>query len=362
MFVKVLEVTDFRNYKKERVEFSPSLNVLIGSNAQGKTNLLEAVYLVSVGRSPRTPKDKELIRWGQNRAKITVDAIASGGTEKIEIILDKSENKRIAVNKLPISRMGELMGIVPTVFFAPGEIKVVQSSPGERRSFMDIALCQISKTYFYLLQRYNKTLSQRNRLLKSGKADADSLDVWDLQIADSGSKIVKSRKGFIKRLLPHAIKNHSYLTGSKEEISFIYDGADGQSTEEIKENLLKELLAYRNKDLEFGYTHTGPQKDDIIIKVNNVDIRAYGSQGQLRTAALSLKLAELDLYIEETGVKPVLLLDDVLSELDKSRQAKLLQKTAEVQTILTCTHMEEDVFSQIKDMKVFNIDNGSIKY
>ncbi len=361
MFVHVLDVTDFRNYERQRVEFSPGLNVLSGANAQGKTNLLEAVYLASVGRSPRTPRDKELIRWGCQRAVIRVGAAAEAGRESVEIILDKALNKTVSINKLPITRMGELMGVIPTVFFAPGEIKVVQSSPGERRSFMDIALCQMSKAYFYLLQRYNKILSQRNRLLKSGRADADTLDVWDMQIADNGAKIVKSRKGFVKRLFPHAKINHLFLTNSKENIELLYDGADGETAEEIKESLLKELSLSRARDLDMGYTHAGPQKDDIVIKVNDIDVRSYGSQGQLRTAALTLKLAELDLYKEETGASPVLLLDDVLSELDISRQIKLFERTKNFQTILTCTHIDKDVFPHIRESKVFKVEGGKIK-
>ncbi len=360
MYIKTLDIANFRNYEKQSVILSDGLNVFMGRNAQGKTNLLEAVCLCSIGRSPRTPRDKELIRWDNRRARVKVEVSTRAGTESVDIVLDKAENKRVAVNSLPITRMGELMGVVSTVFFSPDEIKIVSSSPGERRQFMDIALCQISRAYFYTLQRYNKVLSQRNKLLKSGRATDESLEVWDMQLAESGAKIVKTRRGFIARLAPFADENHRFLTADAENLELSYEGVDGETLEEVTANFLKELKNCRERDLFSGFTGIGPQKDDMKITAGGIDVRAYGSQGQRRTAALSLKLAELDLSKSEKGDSPVLLLDDVLSELDKPRQQKLLQRTAGLQTILTCTHIDEEVFAEVKNYKVFTVENGGV--
>ena len=361
MYIKNLDIANFRNYEKQSVSLSDGLNVFMGRNAQGKTNLLEAVCLCSIGKSPRTPRDKELIRWQQQRSRVKVVCATRAGDESVEIILDKSENKRVAINSLPISRMGELMGVVSTVFFSPDEIKIVSSSPTERRQFMDIALCQISRAYFYVLQRYNKILSQRNKLLKSGRATDDALEVWDLQLAENGAKIIKTRRGFISRLAPFAKQNHEFLTDGEETLDLSYEGIEGETLEEITAAFTDELKKHRERDLTLGFTGVGPQKDDMKISAGGVDVRSYGSQGQRRTAALALKLAELDLYKQEKGDSPILLLDDVLSELDKPRQKKLLARTVGLQTVLTCTHIEDDVFADLTGYKVFNVVGGSVE-
>ncbi len=360
MYIKNLDIANFRNYKKQSVALSDGLNVFMGRNAQGKTNLLEAVCLCSIGKSPRTPRDKELIRWEETRARVKVDVATRAGTESVDIILDKTENKRVAVNSLPITRMGELMGVVSTVFFSPDEIKVVSSSPAARRQFIDIALCQMSRAYFYALQRYDKILSQRNKLLKSGRVTDDALEVWDIQLSECGAKIIKTRRGFVSRLAPFANENHGFLTSEAENLELSYEGIGGENLEEITANFTSELKKHRERDVYTGFTGVGPQKDDMKIAVNDIDVRSYGSQGQRRTAALSLKLAELDLSLSEKGDSPVLLLDDVLSELDKARQKKLLERTAGIQTILTCTHIDEDVFSDAGNYKIFTVSGGKV--
>lgn len=361
MHIKTLDIANFRNYEKQSVTLGEGMNVFVGRNAQGKTNLLEGVCLCSIGRSPRTPRDKELIRWTMQRARVKAVCSTRAGDETVEIILDRTENKRVAVNSIPITRMGELMGVVSTVFFSPNEIKIVSSSPGERRAFIDIALCQISRTYFYLLQRYNKILSQRNRLLKSGRAAPDALEVWDMQLAESGAKIIKTRRGFISRLSGYAKENHAFLTSGEENLELSYEGIDGSDADEVYANFIAELKKFRERDTASGFTGIGPQKDDMKISVNGIDVRAYGSQGQQRTAALSLKLAELDLNHAEKGDVPVLLLDDVLSELDSTRCRKLLERTVGVQTILTCTDIDAELFSALgSDYKVFKVEDGAV--
>lgn len=360
MKVNSVKLQNFRNYESLECKFSSTINILVGDNAQGKTNLLESVYLCGIGRSPRTPRDKELIRSGESRAKVVVEVEDKSGTNSVEIIIDKADNKRVAINGLPITRMGELMGVVAIVFFSPDEMKIVKDSPGDRRRFMDIALCQISKAYFYLLNRYNKILSQRNKLLKSGRATPDTLDVWDSQLITEGSKIIKTRRGFVVRLTAFAAANHLFLTDGKENLVLEYEGIAGETLAEIQENFSAVISGARQKDMQLGYTGYGPQKDDINVLINNIDARSYGSQGQQRTAALSLKLAELDIHHSETGTKPILLLDDVLSELDYNRQIALLKKVQAYQTIITCTHLEDKLKSELKTFAKFTITNGTV--
>ncbi len=360
MFVKEIEITNFRNYQKQKVSLSSGINVFAGDNAQGKTNFLEAVYFCSIGKSPRTSRDKELIRLGQDRASINITMQKSAGDDGVSIVISKAENKRIAINSMPITRIGELMGVVSTVFFSPNELRIVQSSPSERRSFMDIAICQMSKAYFYLLTRYSKILSQRNRLLKSGNVTSDALDVWDTQLVSVGAKVAKTRKGFVEKLAPFVKSNTEYLSSGKESLIASYEGLDGDDLPQIEEAFFSELKRTRDKDLRLGFTHAGVQKDDISLKIGDSDVRVYGSQGQQRTSALALKLSELDLAKETRGEYPVLLLDDVLSELDLSRQKKLLARLSDFQTLLTCTHIEDALMQSVKDVNIFKVENGVI--
>ena len=360
MYVQNIEVKNFRNYEAGAAEFCPGLNVMQGQNAQGKTNLLEAVYLCCIGKSPRVTRDRDLIRWGNEHAKITLNVMKREGCVKIEIYFSERENKRVLINGLPIMRLGELMGALNCVFFSPDELKIVKESPSDRRRFMDIDISQMSKTYFYLLGRYNKILTQRNKLLKTGSESVmrETLPVWDAQLADTGAKIVVSRKRFIERLKPFVSQEHKNLTEGKEDLEIEYEGLAGESVPDVCENFIKELKAAQRKDVKNGFTSVGPHKDDFSLKSGGVDLRVFGSQGQQRTAALALKLAELEIFAGEIGEYPVLLLDDVLSELDLSRQAQLIKRTERVQTVLTCTHLSADF--NAAEMKVFNIKEGMI--
>ena len=254
MYITRVTLNNYRNYGSLGLELSPGLNVFTGENAQGKTNLLEAVYFTGVGRSMRTPRDKELIRWGDDMARIRADAAGRYGKSRVEIVLDKRENKRVAINGVPVKKLGELMGVIMVVLFSPDEIAIIKEAPGERRRFIDIAISQISRTYFYLLTRYNRILSQRNRLLKAG-GGADTQDVWDLQLADVGAKIIKTRKGFIARLNGLADKNHEYLTAGRERLTLRYESIEGENEQEIRENFLAELKRTRERDVIQGFTH-----------------------------------------------------------------------------------------------------------
>jgi len=361
MTINSLEIKNFRNYTNLCINLGQGVNVFYGDNGAGKTNLLEAVYFSSLGKSARTAKDKELINWDKDEAKINIEVQKDFGLETVSIVISKHENKRILINGMPVSKIGELMGVVNTVFFSPGELKIVQSSPSARRTYIDTALCQMSKAYFYLLTRYNKTLAQRNKLLKVG-ADFDSLDIWDSQLSQIGAKVIKTRKGFVNKLAPFVNENHLSLTDGKEHLNISYDGLAGESVEELEKEFLKALKKDRQKDIKLGYTNNGPQKDDLELKIGNIDIRTYGSQGQQRTAALSLKLAQLQLAYSTTGECPILLLDDVLSELDLKRQEQLLKKIQGVQTIITCTHLDKMLMHTFGDsLTVFNVVNGEIR-
>lgn len=337
MIVKSIKVKDYRNASERVVTLAPERNAFVGANARGKTNLLESVYFAGVGKSFRTPRDRELIKNGAPRAFIDVTAEKLGATETVRIVIDREVNKRVAINGLPITRMSELMGVCPVVLFCPDGLKIVKDAPADRRRFMDISLCQISKTYFSALSQYDKVLQSRNKLLKSGGANDNTLAPWDELLADVGAKIVKSRRGFIDRLTPIASERHNFLSGGKEKLALEYEGAHGDGANEIKCALLKKFAADRESDMRLKYTHTGPHKDDIKISVDGVDLRAFGSQGQQRTAALAMKLAEMRLLTDVIGTSPVLLLDDVFSELDVGRRKKLLDSLDGFQSIVTAT-------------------------
>ncbi len=337
MTVKELSVKDYRNAAERTVVFADGRNAFVGPNARGKTNLLEAVYFTGVGKSFRTPRDKELIKSDCARAYIRVSVQKDAGAESVKIILDRAANKRVAVNEVPITRMSELMGVCPVVLFCPDGLKIVKEAPSDRRRFMDIALCQVSKSYFNVLSRYDKILQSRNRLLKSGGADKNTLAPWDELLADAGAKIVKSRRGFLARLQGIAAERHAFLSGGAEKLTLDYEGTDGADADGIKARLLESYARDYETDLRLRYTHTGPHKDDIKISVDGTDVRAFGSQGQQRTVSLSLKLAELALLTDVLGTSPVLLLDDVFSELDSSRRKKLLTSLDGFQSIITST-------------------------
>ncbi len=337
MIVERLQVKDYRNADERVITLDKERNAFVGANARGKTNLLEAVYFAGVGKSFRTPRDRELIKNDKPRAFIAVTARKEEGVETVKIVLDRESNKRVAINDVPISRMSELMGVCPVVLFCPDGLKIVKEAPADRRRFMDIALCQVSRTYFAALSRYDKVLQSRNKLLKSGGATDMTLAPWDELLSDEGAKIVKSRRGYINKLSDIAAERHSYLTDGAEKLRLEYEGADGSSVEEVKASLLKQFSRDRESDLRLKYTHTGPHKDDIKICINGADVRSFGSQGQQRTAALSMKLAEMRLLTDVLGTSPVLLLDDVLSEIDAKRRGKLLAALDGFQSIITAT-------------------------
>lgn len=342
MRVKQLEITDYRNYQKTVVNFDDGLNVVEGKNAQGKTNLIEAIYFCAVGKSFRAIREKEVINWDKNIAKIKVVLEKEIGKKVIEIIFSKNQKKTIKIDGIPISKIGELMGELNAVFFAPDELKLIKESPEDRRRFLDIALSQVYKDYFYSLSKYNKLLQSRNKTLKmysDEKTLKQMLAIYNKQMADLCIKIKKYRQNFIQKLNPYADMVHQYITNKQESILLEYVGTSEETAQQIVEIYQQNF----EKDQKLGYTTYGIHRDDIKVSVNGIDVRAFGSQGQQRTCALSMKLAELEIIKQDTKAVPVLLLDDVLSELDNSRKTKLLKFCQKAQTILTCTEFDFNI-------------------
>jgi DNA replication and repair protein RecF len=358
MRIKTVRLKNFRNYGEQTVEFSNGLNVLSGKNASGKTNLLEAVYLAGVGRSPRTSKEKELIKYNEDCASVKITVEKKYRSHSVELYFDKSGKKSVKIDGIPVQKMGELLGVLNVVFFSPDELKFIKDTPDVRRRFMDISLSQQKKDYFYALQRYTKALKQRNNLLKQNSPAAleDLLDVWDVQLANEGAKIVLERNRFIEELAAPAKAAHLAVSGVNELLELSYEtDVEGVSYEEIRVCLIKKLSAAREKDIRLQFTSVGPHRDDIAIFLNGADARRFSSQGQQRTAALSVKLSELKLFLRETGETPVLLLDDVLSELDETRQNLLIKEASFAQVILTCTS-----FPVNSPRNLFIVENGTV--
>ncbi len=360
MQIKKLFLENFRNYEREQFEFSEGLNVLFGKNAQGKTNCAEAVFYLCTGASLRIRHDKQLIKMGADHARILAEAENRYGKVTIEALV--YENKReIRVNGSKIARNADLMGHINSVFFSPGELRLIQDGPDERRRFMNISISQTSSAYYTALLRYNKILDQRNTLLKDKDYSLvmDTLPVWDEQLCKYAAVIIKKRGEFLQKLAPFAKEYHAFLTDGEEELLLkpdrIYEGEE----KEIAERLLGRLANNYEKDLRLGFTTVGPHRDDINVLIGGLDAKSYGSQGQMRTAALSLKLAEVQIFKELSGEHPVLILDDVMSELDLKRRKKLLQCIREMQTILTCTHAERVLYGA--ECQKIRIENGKIK-
>jgi DNA replication and repair protein RecF len=360
MIVTRVTLQDFLSYPAGDISFSAGVNVITGENAAGKTNLVDSLYFASLGRSYRHTKDKELIRWGaQNGAKVSVYVQKRYSRHRIDIYVDMQGKKRIMVDGLPLQKTGELMGVLNVVFFSPDEIALVKESPAYRRRFLDISLCQQSKTYFYTLQRFNKLLAQRNTILKNNKGRPTLPDVLSLVDPDyirCAAYLIRERSKFMERLAPIAGQKHKDLTGGKEELRLVYEteSIDAETAEADIRRLMSEAT---DKDSRLEYTTVGPHRDDIKLAANGVDIRNFGSQGQQRSAVLSLKLAEIELFKEKTGETPVLLLDDVLSELDDSRKDALFSALAGIQTMVTCTEfrrISDNPYKKfiIKDRKV----------
>lgn len=363
MQVNNVTVKNFRNLVSQTVALNTGLNVFCGNNAQGKTNFLESVYLCCIGKSARTEKDKDLIAWKQSVAHVKTNYSCRFGEGEIAIGI-AGNKKHVSVNSVPISKLGDLLGYLNCIYFAPADIKIVSQSPAERRRFLDVDLCQMDKTYFYSLGRFNKALAQRNNLLKQNYEQdklRDLIFVWDEQIAREGAKIVAKRRQFCDQLKVFATQSHSSLTSGKETLVMEYlTQVAGETLAELEENYAKLLAENFDKDCQLRYTTCGCQRDDILLKIGNVDVRSFGSQGQQRSTALALKLAELEIFNQINGEYPVLLLDDVLSELDLDRQRKLLAFSKAAQVLITTAAPVDKELLEGLSVTTFNIKDGVI--
>lgn len=361
MIIQSLELADYRNYDRLSVQFDESTNIFYGQNAQGKTNILESIYVGSTTKSHRTSKDKELIRFGQEEAHIKMMVKKKEVPYRIDMHLKKNRSKGIAVNGIPIRKASELFGIVNVIFFSPEDLNIIKNGPGERRKFIDMELCQLDKVYVHDLLNFNKVLRHRNKLLKDLYVKPellDTLDVWDIQLAEYGYKVSKRREEFISQVNEMILPIHKNLSSQKEELRLVYESCSGDTQEE----LLCELRKSRDRDCHLKTTNVGPHRDDVRFEIGELDVRRFGSQGQQRTCALSLKLAEIELVKKMIHDTPVLLLDDVLSELDNSRQNHLLSEIGNIQTLITCTGLDEFVQNRFHINKVFQVDDGKISY
>lgn len=358
MYIQKVSLTGYRNLKDITLFLKNGVNIFYGENAQGKTNFLEALYLCASGRSLRTKNDSQLIEFKSKESHIQMLIQKQNSIDKIDIHLKKEAKKGIAVNGIPLKKLGELFGTCHAVIFSPEDLNLVKNGPIERRRFMDMEICQMNVVYYYNLQKYYKILKQRNHLLKEIQKKPflkDTLFVWDKQLVDTGKRIIDARSDFLSELNKIASEKQNRLTGGKDALEIIYK--PNSTTQLLEQKLIKN----HQRDILLGTTQSGPHKDDILFLINGRDVKQYGSQGQQRTTALSAKLAEIDLIEQQTAQKPILLLDDVLSELDKSRQNFLMESIGHLQTVLTCTGIEDAIKGYVKQAYLFHVEKGEIK-
>lgn len=362
MRITGLKLHNFRNYRDLESAFEPSLTVFTGLNGAGKTNVLEAIFLCALGRSHRTGRDNELIRMGEMEAMVLVNLTTRGGSRSIREELTFGERKRIFLDGAPVSRSGELMGCLNVVMFSPEDLTLVKGGPAERRRFMDMEISQLKPAYYYDLQQYNQALKQRNNLLKEGlETSGDMLELWDEQLSRLGARIEVERAAFCRDLRELAGELHDHMSSGQEELRVAYEPNVPCGDEDlIREAIADALVGNLERDLLRGFTSVGPHRDDLLLELNGCDVRTYGSQGQQRTTALSLKLSEIALMERLRQEKPVLLLDDVFSELDERRRELLLSAIEGCQGFITCTHLGELGVVRDQALQVFRAGNGRL--
>ncbi len=357
MIITNLKLNNFRNYSNTLVSFKFGVNFVVGKNAQGKTNLLESIYLLSVGKSPKNSKDKQIIKFNEEKARIELNFSTLAGNKNIQMYLDKTNKKSIKINNLNILKLTELVGTLSVVYFSPDELKLIKEVPEDRRTFLDVSISQFDKTYLYNLIKYDKILKQRNTILKSldsRETKLEQLKLFTPQLINTAEKIIEKRLSFIAKIKSIAKNIHKNITETENlDIFYSYNKKPDIS---IKDDLTEQFNKIIDKELDLGYTCLGPHRDDIIFKINDLDAKFYASQGQQRTIALVVKLSLMEVIFQEIGEYPILLLDDVLSELDETRQTRLLELTTKYQTLITCTSVPKFNFSH----NTIEITNGTI--
>ena len=379
MYIKTLKLKNYRNYEEIEVNFDPKINIIYGNNAAGKTNLLESIYICSTSKSHKNTKENDIINFDKNESHIKLVfnrgeqpldmSSTSYKNEIIDIQLNRDSKKGVAKNGIKVEKLSEFLGFFNAIMFAPEDLNIIKDGPAIRRKFLDIQLSQIDKIYVNVIQNYNKTLNQRNALLKdiykttgNNRKDLISiLDTYDEQMVDYGLEVIKKRRENIKELAKKIYNIHLLISDNKEKLIVDYENDIlGASSNNPKEMYLNKLKETRDTDIKNQYTMIGPHRDDISFKVEDKDIRKFGSQGQKKTTAISLKLSELEMLKEKINDTPVLLLDDVFSELDENRQKLLVKNLKGIQTIITCTGIKKNIFDLLKPEKVFNVADNKV--
>lgn len=349
MIFKSLELINFRNYERQSLRFEQGLNIIVGDNAQGKTNIIEALVVCATGKSHRTSRDVDMVKIGQKNFFIRLHCTRQQKQTNIEIFYETGKGKSIRVNGNNLNRIGQLMGSVYCVVFSPEDLLMIKEGPSQRRRFIDVFLSQIKPMYFYNMQQYIKTLKQKNALLKQNISEKDlsqTFDIWNEKLAEMGTEIMAMRADFIQKIAQEASKIHLNISDGKEELNLKYKPSfavnidKNISKTEINKYYISNLEKIRQREIMLKTCLLGPQKDDIDIEINGINIKQYGSQGQQRSAALSMKMAELEVFRQITGEEPVLLLDDVLSELDSGRKELLIKGSLGSQTLITTSEMD----------------------
>jgi len=367
--VKTLQLDHYRNIEQLSIQADEHVNIIMGPNAQGKTNIVESIFVLALTKSHRTHKDKELINWDHDHARIAAAIDRKYGTAELDIQLSP-QGKKAKINGLEQRKLSNFIGTLNVVMFAPEDLEIVKGSPTIRRRFMDMEIGQVHPSYLHHLSQYQKIVAQKNNQFRRGgaelsQAESMMLDVWNEQLANSGVKIMKSRQNFIKKLQVWAEAIHDGITGGREKLRIAYKPSfecdDFQDETVVFNQFMIKLSQVKQQEQRRATCLFGPHRDDLLFYINDKEVYAYGSQGQQRTAALSLKLAELELMKEEVGEYPILLLDDVLSELDRNRQTQLIRTfQGKVQTFITTTGIESIEAASIAHAKLFQVSNGQV--
>lgn len=355
MIIRSLELKDYRNYETLNIALDDGINIFYGDNAQGKTNILEGIYLAATTKSHRGSKDKEMIRFGKNEAHIRMHIEKNDMSHRVDMHLKRNKAKGCAIDGIPIRKSSELLGLMHVVFFSPEDLTIIKNGPAERRRFVDMELCQLNRVYLGDIAAYNKVVLQRNNLLKQMSRDDQfegMLDVWDEQLVRYGTRVINERTRFISELSELIGPIHEKISGGREHLVLKYE------PNVSAEQFAIELAMHRDNDKRLGSTSYGPHRDDLGFYIDGLNVRQYGSQGQQRSTALSLKLAEIELVRRNIHDTPVLLLDDVLSELDSYRQNYLLESINDIQTVITCTGLDEFVNHRMNINQVYYVENG----
>lgn len=357
MYIKNVVLENFRNYKTQKVEFCDNINIIYGDNAQGKTNIIESIYLCSIGKSFRAKKDSDLIKFDETNAKVEVNFVKKDREGKINAEID--DHKVFFINKVKQNKISDIIGKINCVIFTPDDIDIIKDGPQRRRKFIDMMISSLRPNYLHLLNSYNKVIEQRNNYLKQIKVEGKSeemLDIWDEQLAEISSKIFEYRNNYIEKIKENIGDIHKMITNcgyNEEEIKIKYISCGN-----TKESFLNNMQKSRKIDIQKGYTSVGIHRDDIIIYINHKPVSIFGSQGQQRTVVLSLKLSEIKIVADEIGDTPILLLDDFMSELDEKRRTVLLEKIKDYQVIITCT---DKININARKKEIYFVENGICK-